>query len=345
MIAMNTSLRFGILGTGNIAGQFARGCAAATRCTLAAVGSRSTESAATFAANHSIEKSHSSYESLLADDSVDAIYNSLPNSLHHEWTIKALRAGKHVLCEKPLATDAAEAEEMFDIAAKLGRQLVEAFMYVSHPQTQIIRDRVTRGDIGQLKLIRTNFCYRTKRIDDNIRFNPKLAGGALMDVGCYCIHFSRMLAGAEPTAIHAVAGFHPGGVDESTSGVLKFPNGVVATFSCGMATQCDNTAHVAGSDGYLEIPWPWKPQATGAMHTLAHSVPPRQDLTTGATAPPRQTFTVDAPSDMYALEADDFAATVLDGAPPRITRPDTLGNLRVLDEIRKQIGLTFKPTN
>jgi predicted dehydrogenase len=259
--------------------------------------------------------------------------------MHHEWTIKALRAGKHVLCEKPLAVTSAQAEEMFDVAQKTGKVLIEAFMYVSHPQTAKVLEVINSGAIGELRLIRASFCYRTSRIDGNIRFDPKLAGGALMDVGCYCTHFARKIAGDEPDSITAVGTLHPSGVDHLTAGVLRFPSGVVATFSCGMLAQCDNTAQICGTEGYLEIPWPWKPQRKSSF-SLAHSVPPRQDK--GAkTQPPKQAFTVDAPGELYELEANDFVAAVMDGAPPKLTEADSIGNMRALEQIRRQIGLSF----
>src|SRR5689334_10608538 len=155
---MADTLRWGILGTGNIARQFARGQSPGSRNVLSAVGSRGAQSAAQFAAAHGLQRSYGSYEALIADREIDAVYLSLPNSLHHEWTIRSLRAGKHVLCEKPLATRASEAEEMFDVAERQGRLLVEAFMYRSHPLTRAVRDVVRSGQIGELKLIRTSFC-------------------------------------------------------------------------------------------------------------------------------------------------------------------------------------------
>jgi predicted dehydrogenase len=295
-----------------------------------------------FARKFLIPVAHASYDALLTDPTVDAIYNSLPNSMHHEWTIKALKAGKHVLCEKPISIDAAQAEEMYDVAERQGRVLVEAFMYRSHPQTAAVLHAVKSGAIGQLKMIRTAFCYRASRIDGNIRFNPALAGGAIMDVGCYCTSFSRFFAGQEPAIVQAVSHRHERGIDDVTAGTLLFPNGIVATFVCGMSVQADNTAMLCGTEGYVEIPWPWKPQIRQAAHTIAHSIPPRQDQPISgqpvSSPPPRDTRYVDAGKELYALEADDFAATVFDGAPPAVSKNDSIGNMRVLDEIRKQIG-------
>jgi predicted dehydrogenase len=339
---MANTLRWGIIGTGNIARQFAAGMNSSPRGKIVAVGSRSTESAAAFASQFSVVSAYGSYESLLTDRDVDAVYLSTPNSTHHEWTIKALRAGKHVLCEKPFATSQSQSQEMFDVAEKSGKMLVEAFMYRSHPQTQSILETIRSGAIGEVKIIKTSFCYRTTRIDGNIRFNRDLAGGSLMDVGCYCLDFSRLIAGEEPDKIQAVGKLHASGVDEWAGGTLHFRSGIVASFVCGMTVQGDNSAHINGSEGYLEIGWPWKPQAT-ATYTISHSIPPKQDAKgrKAQVRPEKQEISVKANGELYALEADDFAATVLDGAPPRITRDQTLGNMAALDEIRRQIGVKF----
>ena len=344
---MADTLRWGILGTGNIAGQFADGLAKSARTALAAVGSRSGDSASAFAAKHGGAEAHGSYDALLADQSVDAVYVSLPNSMHHEWTLAALAAGKHVLCEKPVASDAAQAEEMFDAAERAGRVLAEAFMYRSHPQTQAVVNRARGGDIGAVKLIRTSFCFRVKNTEGNIRFSRELAGGALMDVGCYCVNFSRLIAGAEPSSVCAVARMHESGVDEQTSVVMKFPtddgDGMTAEFTCGTGVQADNAAYVCGTDGYLTVGWPWKPPPGAARFSIERATPPRQDNPEGSppARPPRETVEVNSPEPLYALEADDFAACVLDGKPPTVTRADSLGNMRVLDEVRRQIGLAW----
>jgi predicted dehydrogenase len=227
---------------------------------------------------------------------------------------------------------------------------MEAFMYRCHPQTLAVVQAVRRGAIGQLKLIRTSFCYRTTRLDDNIRFRPDLAGGALMDVGCYCLNFSRLIAGAEPIEATATGHVHSSGVDDRVAGTLRFPDptgdrsdAVLATFTCGMDVQADNTAHICGSEGYIDVPVPWKPPVSGATYTIAHSTPPKMDLEAMIKsgipiAPPRQTFTVDAGMDVFGIEADDFAASVLDGRPPRVSRQDTIGNMQLLDQLRRKVA-------
>jgi predicted dehydrogenase len=339
---MSNRLRWGILGTGNIARQFSAGMLAASRSTLAAVGSRSAESAAAFARAHGIPVAHGSYEALLADPQVDAIYNSLPNSLHHRWTIAALRAGKHVLCEKPMAVNVAEAQEMFDVARNRGRVLVEAFMYRCHPLTIAVQKAVADGAIGQVKMIRTSFCYRTTKIAGNVRFDPQLAGGCLMDVGCYCINFSRLFAGGEPTRVQGCGHFHESGVDDRVVASMQFPGGILASFSCGMSAHADNTATLNGTDGYIEIPIPWKPPAPESIFIIARGTPPKMDgPVKGPAIPPRETVRVrlggELCGELYGIEADAFAACVQDGSPPWITPADTLGNMRVLDQLNQAI--------
>lgn len=340
---MSDRLRWGILGTGNIARQFAAGLNDSVGSSLAFVGSRSRESAEAFAKASSSTPNTSigPYEDLLASRDVDAVYVSLPNNLHHEWTVRALRAGKHVLCEKPFAVNAAQAEEMFDVGRSAGRVVVEAFMYRSHPQTHAAMRLVREGAIGEVKLIRTSFCFRTSKVAGNIRFDPRLAGGSVMDVGCYCVSFARLIAQAEPASIHAVGHVHETGVDDLAAGTLAFPNGVVATFNCGMSTQTDNSAFICGTEGYVHIPVPWKPAVQGSQIHIVRQAPPLMDGNARPIAPPRETIDIPGGQNLYAHEIDDFAATVLDGKPPAVTAEDTLGNMRVLDEIRRQLGLAF----
>jgi predicted dehydrogenase len=330
-------LGWGILGTGNIARQFAAGVAAARRSRLVAVGSRDAGKAEAFARNHNIPRHAGSYDSVLTDKEVQAVYVSLPNNMHHEWTIKVLRAGKHVLCEKPFATSLAEAQEMFDVAKQAGKVLLEAFMYRAHPLTHAVIGAVNSGAIGQVRLIRTSFCFKVSKWQGNIRFDPALHGGVLMDVGCYCTSFSRLFARCEPDRIHAIHHRHESGVEDIVAGTLGFPNGVLASFTCGMSVHADNTASICGSEGYIEIPIPWKPP-TGATFTIARSTPPRMDDPNVKLPPPRETRTVNTGGELYALEADAFAASVLDSAPPFVTREDTIGNQRVLDELRRQVN-------
>ncbi|MCC6580421.1 MAG: Gfo/Idh/MocA family oxidoreductase [Phycisphaeraceae bacterium] len=339
MSAMNTNsrLQWGIIGTGNIANQFAAGVAQSHRTTLAAVASRSMEKATSFAAKYAVPAAYGDYESLLRDPAVEAVYVSLPNAMHHEWTIRALRAGKHVLCEKPLASNARQAREMFDVARQTGRVLVEAFMYRSQPLMKEVKKQVDSGVIGPVRLIRSSFCFNVASPEGNVRFSAELAGGALMDIGGYCLNFSRWIAGAEPVSASVAGRLHAGGVDDMAAGTLVFPGDVLASFVCGMAAQVDNSAYIAGPLGWIEIPIPWKAPQKNAEFSIVRGTPPRMDKGAAPAGPGRQTVHVDAESPLYAMEADDFAATVRDGAAPVIREEDSLGNMQVLDAMRKQL--------
>jgi len=338
---LSKRLGWGILGTGNIARQFAAGVMASGSGALIAVGSRDRASAQSFARSFGVSQCFDGYDPVLRSPQVDVIYVALPNSMHHVWTIAALGAGKHVLCEKPMASDTAQAEEMFDAADRAGRVLIEAFMYRSHPQTLAVLEAVRGGAIGDIRLIRTSFCFRTRKTEGNIRFNRELAGGSLMDIGCYCINFSRLIADAEPTHFDVSAQIHSSGVDEAAVGTMTFPGGILASFACGMTLQADNTAHICGSEGYIEIPIPWKPPAAEAIFTIAHSTPPRMDAAgpSAVTPPQPERRVISAGADLYAIETDDFAATVFDGRLPRVTRDDSIGNMRVLDAMRRKLGV------
>jgi predicted dehydrogenase len=343
MAATHATLGWGILGTGNIASQFAAGLAGAKLGKLVAAASRSAQSAEAFAQRCNIGKAYENYQQLLGDDQVQAVYISLPNALHHEWTLKALAAGKHVLCEKPVANDLAQAKEMFAAARAANRLLVEAFMYRSHPLMQAVLHEVRIGRIGRVRLIRSSFCYQTSNLG-NIRFSKALAGGGLMDVGCYCIDFARLVTGLEPVEVKATGVICETGVDDLFSGTMVFPDGVLATFTCGMRVQADNLASICGEGGYLEIPVPWKPPVTDAEYRLGYSTPPKMDdagkRNASREVPPRQRFVVNAHAPLYAMEADAFAQAV-QGGEPAVSEKDSLANMAILDQMREQIGLQW----
>lgn len=319
---MTKPLRWGILGTGSIAHKFAGQLHQSGRGRLAAVGSRSEATARLLAAEHGAA-AHGSYEALLADTSVDAVYVALPNALHCEWAIRALESGKDILCEKPLASNTAEAQQMFAAADRAGRLLVEAFMYRCHPAVRRAIRMVHEGAVGALTLIRTHFTFNRPDDAADVRYQTQLAGGSLMDVGCYCVNFARALAAAEPTAVHASAHLHPTGVDDYAAGTLDFGGRVLAAFTCGMTVEADRTTFACGSQGYLAIDTPWLSEGTFTI----------------GTARQRQTVTEKAPAGPYALEADAFAAAVQDGAEPFVSKADSLGNIRVLEELCRQIRM------
>ncbi len=318
----NKPLRWGILGTGSIARKFATQLPQSQRGQLVAVGSRTHDTARRFAHEFNCTL-HGSYEEILADPSVDAIYNSLPNGLHHEWSIAALQAGKHVLCEKPLAVNAKQTEEMFTFATSTNRLLVEGFMYRCQPVIHKLLDLVHTGAIGQIKLIRSNFTFNRPDLTSDARYQRDMGGGSLMDVGCYCINLCRALTRAEPEAMHAIAHMHSSRVDEYAAGTLRFPGGVLATFTCGMTVEADRSTFIGGSHGHITIPFPWHSDGTLI-------------LTQGTR---EQRLQIEPAKTIFATEADEFAAAAAGEKPPWITPTDTLGNMRVLDELRREIGI------
>ncbi len=336
---MTDPLRWGIIGTGNIANQFATGVAASSRGKVIAVGSRDLERSLLFCQKHDIPEALGSYQAVLDEREVQAVYVSLPNAMHHEWTLKAIGAGKHVLCEKPFAMNAGEAEEMVDAARQAGVVVIEAFMYRCHPLTAAVLDVVNSGRIGELRAVRAAFCFRIGDPRGNVRFNTELGGGALMDVGCYCVHFARTFARAEPVEVHAMATLHDSGVDEITTGSMRFDR-LTAQFICGMSLQTDNTAYLCGTDGYIAVPIPWKPPVEGAQYIIKTMNPPKSDPKAFQPHVP-EVHSVDAPTHLYGMEADAFAEAALDGTEPFVSAADTLGNMKVLDTMRQQIGLPF----
>ncbi|MDH3584428.1 MAG: Gfo/Idh/MocA family oxidoreductase [Phycisphaerae bacterium] len=319
---MSQPLRWGILGTGMIAEKFAGQLPDTPRGELAAVGSRSARKSRAFAEQFGGE-AREGYEAVLEDDQVDAVYVSLPNGLHHPWTLAALAAGKHVLCEKPLASNAEQAGEIFAAADRAGQVVVEAFMYRLQPAVQRLLEMVREGAIGQPKLVRSNFSFCREASKADARYHADQAGGSLMDVGCYCVNLIRALAGAEPTSVHAVAHRHEYGVDDYAAGTLSFEQGLLGTFTCGMTVQDDMSTFIGGETGSIAMDCPW---LSGDRFRVVRDGE-------------EQVIELPAPAGLYAMEAEAFARCVHDGQPAWISSEDTLGNLRVLDEMRRQVGL------
>jgi predicted dehydrogenase len=295
-------------------------------CEVVAIASRDAGRAATAAEALGIERSCGSYEELLASADVDAVYNPLPNHLHREWTVAASRAGKHVLCEKPLGRTRDEARAIVD-EFEPGVVLMEAFMYRFHPSWHAVR-RLVAEDIGRLQAVHTRFSYFN---DDpaNIRNQPDSGGGALLDIGCYAVDLSRLLFGAEPTAIAGMADIDPvTGVDVLSSAVLAFPTGH-ATFTVSTRGEPDQRVTVLGSEGRVEIEIPFNipPDRSTRVWRTAGGDPP--------TAPDTETLTFPA-ADPYTLQAEAFAAAVREGGPAPIDPEEAVANLAVLDEIRAQ---------
>jgi predicted dehydrogenase len=321
-----STLRWGILSTAKIGRQkVIPGIAGAARCTVTAIASRDGARGREVAAALGIPRVHDSYEALLADPEVDAVYIPLPNHLHVPWTIAAARAGKHVLCEKPLATSAADAERVIEVCRVEGVTLMEAFMYRLHPSWLAAREIVASGRIGRLVSVQSWFSYYN---DDpaNIRNVAAFGGGALFDIGCYTVNLSRMLFGQEPRRVEASIVRDPAsGVDLTTSALLEFDGGA-ATFTCSMRAESDQRVHVSGTKGRvsIEIPFNMPPHLPTRVFVTAGGDPP--------VSPATETLTF-APKDPYTCEAEAFAATVLDGTPLPTPVEDAVANLRVIERL------------
>ncbi len=324
----NDSIRWGFLSTASIAASaYVPAIRESRNGCLHAVCSRSEEKAKAFADEYGFAKSYGSYEDLLADPEVDAIYNPLPVSLHAEWTIKALEAGKPVLCEKPLCRNAEEAREMVKTSRKLGLPLAEAVMYRLHPLTRKVRELLKAGAIGELRAVEANFhAVPDQKKDDNIRFRPELGGGATLDLGVYCVNFARFITGEEPVEIRAVGCIGAGsGVDEAACGGLRFPSGVLAGFSCSFRSCFESSYRLVGTKGKLIVPdggfVPWPGGKFSVLHT-------NEDGT--------REIAVE-PTNHYRLMAESFADTVRGKTEPEYPPEDAIRNMEVIDKILSRI--------
>jgi predicted dehydrogenase len=249
------AVKWGILSTADINRKLIPGAHASRKVDLIAVASRDQARAEAFAQEWEIERAYGSYEDLLADPDVEAVYIPLPNTLHVDWSIRALEAGKHVLCEKPISLHPEEVKRAFDAADRAGRLLSEAFMYRHNAQTKRLQQLVTEGAIGELRLIRSTFSYSLYDAS-NIRLLPELEGGSLMDVGCYCVSGSRLLGG-EPETVYGEAWFGPTGTDWTFAATLRFPGDVLGLFDCGTALVDRAELEAVGSEGSLVLGDPW----------------------------------------------------------------------------------------
>ncbi len=351
---MTQKLAWGILGAGRIARRFTRDLPHSENGELVAIASRSQADADKFAAEFNAPRAYVSYDALLADPAVDVIYISLPNHLHAHWSIRCAEAGKHVLCEKPLATNHPEAMSVIAAARDHNVFLMEAFMYRCHPQTAKLVELIGSGAIGTLRLIQAAFAYNMGGHNDDIRLENEMAGGGIMDVGCYPVSMARLLAGAaqgKPFADPLIAsdgyrremaikGFaHLGeqsSVDEWATAIVKFPGDLLAELTCGLQARVESTLRIWGSDGHIIVPNPWLPddERTGGAEGVKILL-----YANGATAP--ETIVARNGKPLYALEADAVAASIADRQAPAMSPADSLGNMLVLDNWRREIGLVF----
>lgn len=300
-------VRLGIIGTGSILDRFLPGAGRAASIEVVAIGSRTPERARQAAADRGIGRAHGSYDALLADPGVDAVYICLPNALHHEWTMRSLAAGKHVLCEKPYSTSAAEVDEAFDVADAARLVLAEGFMWRHTPQARRFVEALPR--IGKLRTVRATFSF-TLASDADVRLNRELAGGSLMDVGTYCVSAARLIVGREPAAALGLAWPAPSGVDERFSGILDFGDGIVATLTSGFRSDHAGIEAI-GSAGSLRLDDPFQGRATRLVGPDGFS----EEI-------PRV--------DPYELELDDFAAAIRGERRALLGRADALGQARAL---------------
>ena len=295
-------LRLGILSTANIARHFITGVRPSATVKVLAVASRDEAKAASFAGEMGIPRHYGTYEALLADRDIDAVYNPLPNSLHAEWSIRATEAGKHVLCEKPLAVTAAEARSMFAAARRRGVQLVEGYPYRAQPQTLKLKELLDAGALGRVQMIQASMGFIMTNAA-NIRLSPALAGGALMDVGVYPVSLARMVAKARPLQVSALAQWTEGGVDRSLAATIEFPGGLLAQISCSFSTMTYRQALIAGSEGIVQ---------TTFTNNPAPAAPPVLYLRRGGMDSSVETLEVPVTNGFLA-EAESFERLVRQG--------------------------------
>ena len=307
--------KWGIISTAHINRLVLAGARESDRVEVLAVASRDQARAEGYAREHGIERAYGSYEALLADSDLDAVYISLPNSLHVEWSIRALEAGKHVLCEKPLDRRPEEVERAFDAAERAGRFLMEAFMYRHNPQTARVKELVDGDAIGQLRVVRSSFSFSLGDAE-NVRLAAGLDGGALMDVGCYCVSGSRLLGG-EPERVFGERLTGESGVDVLFAATMRFPGDVVAQFDCGFVQPDRDELEVVGSEGSLFLDDPW--------HARTPVIELRRDDGVEEI--------VLEHVDSYRLELENLSDAIAGRAEPLLGREDAVGQARTIDAL------------
>ncbi len=340
---MADKLNWGIISTGRISGVFAEGLAASRTGRLVAVGSRTKASALKFASEHGSVKAYGSYAQVLEDSEVEAVYISTPHPMHAEWAIKAAEAGKHILCEKPVGINQAEALAIAEAARENDVFLMEAFMYRCHPQIARLLEIIRGGAIGEVRLIQAAFSFQSGFNPQGRLFNQALGGGGILDVGCYPVSLARIVAGAsldreiaEPEEVTGAA--HIGKesrVDEWAVCSLKFKGGIIAQLGTGVLLNQENVARIFGSEGSIFMPTPW---GFGARNQPARIVLKRQ-----GSKEPEEILVDPPPGGLYAAEADAVADNLerRQAPNPAMSVQDTIGNMATLDRWRKAVGLTY----
>ena len=341
---MGTPLRWGIIGTGKIAAAFAQALEHTNSGDLVAVASRTEENAERFGVAHAVGRRHASYEALVDDTGIDAVYISTPHPMHAEWAIKCAEAGKHLLCEKPMTLNEADTMAVVEAARRNDVFLMEAFMYRCHPQTEKLVELLRSGAIGDVKLVRATFGFRLPYDPKERHIANELGGGGILDLGCYTVSMSRLVAAtalgvevAEPREVHAVGHVGPDSrVDEYTSATLLFDGDIVAEVSCGVRLATGSEVRIYGTEGHIVVPEPWfcsgREGGTSFIEVQrTGEEPKRVDITTDRW--------------LYAIEADHVAENVdrRQASFPGMTWEDSLANMRTLDRWREAIGVEYDP--
>jgi len=345
---MSATLNWGIIGAGGIAKTFAKGLTASTTGKLLAVASRSQEKADKFGQEFNVPRRYGSYDALLADKDVHAVYIATPHPHHAEWAIKAAAARKHILCEKPIGLNWAQAMRIVEAARANDVFLMEAFMYRCHPQIAKLVELLREKAIGEVRLIHATFSFHAGFNPAGRLFANELGGGGILDVGCYCTSMARLVAGvamggqiAEPIEVKGVGHLGQTGVDEWAAAVLKFPGGIVAQLATGVSLNQENVVRIYGSEGSILIPSPWIPAREGGSVKI---------IVNRKGQPQPQEIVIESAQHLYGIEADTVARHIeqRQAAFPAMTWDDTLGNMRTLDLWRQSIGLVYeqeKPQN
>ncbi len=345
-------LNWGVIGAGGIAKVFCNAMRFSKTGRIEAVASRSPGKAEGLAGTFSIPKIYTDYPSLLDDDDIDVVYVSTIHPAHAEWVIKAARAGKHILVEKPIGMNAMEAEAMIAAAKENDVFLMEAFMYRCHPQTLRLAELVRDGEIGQVRIIRAVFSYNAEYNPNSRAYANELGGGGILDVGCYTASMSRLIAGAasnqlflDPVQVKGCAKVGPTGVDHYAAATLQFDNDIIAEAITGVGCQIPVEVSIYGTDGYLSVPNPWLPStlcrgATGPL-PLDTVFPPTSIYLwkPGASAPDEIVIEVDR--DLFTYEADAVAESIDQRQSPRMSWRDSLGNMRLLDRWLDEAGVVY----
>lgn len=312
---MPDPVRWGLLSTADINTKLLAGAGLSDSVEIRAVASRDLTKARAFAADHGIPTAHGSYEALLADPDVEAVYIPLPNALHHPWTLRALQAGKHVLVEKPYSSDPARVADAFDLAEERGLVLSEAYMYRYHPQTRLVHDLVADGAIGELAVISGSFTWPC--VEPDVRLDPALEGGCLLDVGCYPLSASRLLAG-EPVSVQAQQVVGPTGVDVRVTALLSFEGDVLGHLDCGFGVPDRSTFEVLGTAGRIQVQDPWHCATPGVVLTREGRSPEQLPVPVG---------------NSYMLELEAVGAAMRGDASRALGRADAVGQATALEAV------------